>query len=251
VSMGLLSRRGFLQTLAAAAVGAAVFDPKSLLWVPAPPTPLVTEMVDGAVALQLELNDLALQCAKAMTDRLQRHASVALREVMFRHAGHVRLATDEYRMDVDELGRGHFEPCRTRLAVDDVVGRTPKEFVNRMTAELCGQVMWRGHRQRVDMFAPIGAELRPGEPFTADVGVGVATDPDSGLSVRVLRYQLAPGVVGAGRPMTSVEMAGGTWHTSTASARQATKCSGCGRAGRGTSRQGWVYCWACRKEWLA
>jgi hypothetical protein len=60
------------------------------------------------------------------------------------------------------------------------------------------------------MFVPITAELRPGEPLTDDVAIGVATDPESGLTVRVLRFEQDQ-IRGRTRPLIAAEMVGGVW----------------------------------------
>ena len=65
-----------------------------------------------------------------------------------------------------------------------------------------------GSLSHVDVFAPISAELRRGEPFT-DTLVGVATDPASGLSARALRWRHGE----AGPVLTGVELSGGQWLT--------------------------------------
>lgn len=209
-----LSRRGFLQTVMASLAGAAVFDPKALLWVPAPPEAVVLAADPAAISLQLELNDLALQCAKAMRERLLRHPSIALRQVMYEYAGHVRLPIAG-SLEVEQKGRGYFEPCQTRLSVDAPAAGTT---VNDLTYELHSQIAYpHGHRRRpgpIDMFAPIGSDLRVGEPFSPDVAVGIGTDPESGLSVRVLRYALAKDTMAiGGRERIGLEMAGGNWMT--------------------------------------
>lgn len=206
----LTTRRGFLQTVMASLAGAAVFDPKALLWVPAPKE-AVTLSTD--VALQLELNDLALQCAKVMRERLFRHPSIALRQVMYEYAGHVRLPIAG-SLEVEQKGRGYFQPCEHRLSIDAPAATT----VNQLTGDLYSQIMWPyGHRRRpgpIDMFAPIGSDLRVGEPFTPDVGIGLGTDPESGLSVRVLRYTLAKDTMAiGGHERIGLEMAGGNWMT--------------------------------------
>ena len=208
----MLGRRGFLHTLAAAAVGAATFEPKGLLWMPAAPASIVPVELTGTtaqavIAEQLELNDLALQFAKMMTDRLERHSSVALREVMYRHAGHMRLPGT---LDVTDMGLGLFQPLPTRLMKTGQYGATAKSsFVAASMRDLSGQMMSDINSGRLDMFAPIGRDLRAGVPFT-EAAIGLATDPESGLSVRVLRFQQESGVR-RHTMMTAFEMAGGRW----------------------------------------
>ena len=206
------SRRGFLRSLAVAVGTAAVFDPKTMLWTPAPvgPVELVSlalsgEARDTATAVQavidqqLELNALALIYAERLADRLKRHPSIALREVMYQHAGHVRLA-DTLQIEGGNVGR--FEQ-KARVVV--TTDRDVHKRLDDVVADLAHCVS----RQQVDMFAPIGAELRPNEPFSSDTAIGVATDPASGLSVRVLQYQQE----GHRGLWTDVEVAGGRWRS--------------------------------------
>lgn len=198
-----ISRRGFLQTLATALVGAATFDPKSLLWVPASATGHVELATDASVSLTLELNELALLAARRMTERLARDKSLALREIMFRHTGSVHLPPGV--LELTDHGLGRFEPQATRLMVGaEFPSRSA--FINSVTAELTNRIS----AERLDCFAPIGRELRVGEPFSDDVGIGMATDPESGLSVRVLRWEIDR-TRGRTKTVTSVEMAGGQW----------------------------------------
>lgn len=237
--MSLLSRRGFLQTLATAAVGAAVFDPKSLLWVPAPAqsTIVLAEASPGVIAIQLELNDLAQRFARLMSERLLSSRStrenVALKQIMFRHAGHVHLPAGS--LEVDDLGAGYFSAEPARLVRGGVMGRSTETFLHDVAADIKGDIA----RRQVDMFAPIAADLRPNEPFT-DVAIGLGTDPESGLSARVLRYR-QPGV----GVMTEVEMAGGTWRTHRS--QQAT-CPTCHLRGHRLGEDAY-FCPSCNEEW--
>lgn len=206
------SRRGFLQTLAAAAVGAATFDPTRLLWTPKAPEPLIVGGLTAAdVATQLELNEIAMLVARQMTERLARHPSVALREVMFRHGGTVDLPPD--LLEIPDVGVGHFAPMATRVMATRqtwTLGPT-HSAVEDIAHDLEQKITHAG--RAIDMFAPVGVELRTGEPFTEDVQVGVATDPESGLSVRVLRFDMdRAGKRGVATQMTSAEMAGGRWY---------------------------------------
>lgn len=209
-----LSRRGFLSVLASAAATAATFDPKSMLWVPAPKSILPVELtvptldqvgqaleITKLAETQLELNELALKVAKQMTERLMRSESVALREVMFRHSGHVRVGL----LEVDEIGVGAFEPAYGRFMVT-LPPRDRAKYLDSTSLARALAYDLGSRASAYDMFAPISAELRPGEPFTDDVAIGWATDPDSGLSVRVMRFEQDR--VGT---MLSAEMAGGCW----------------------------------------
>jgi len=241
----LLSRRGFLQTLSAAMVGAAVFDPKALLWVPAPAESsiVLADAAPGVIATQLELNDLAQRFAKLMGERLagsrSKRDSVALRQVMYQHVGHVHLP--KASLTVDDMGAGQFAATRTRIVRGEVYGaagmlmQQTEPFLKQMAYALASDIS----AQSVDMFAPIGPELRPNEPFS-DLAVGIGTDPETGLSARVLRYR-QPGV----GIMTDVEMVGGTWHTAR---RRKTQCPSCQEDGHPLG-DGAYFCADCNQEW--
>lgn len=100
-----LTRRGFLGVVSAAMVGAVVYDTKTMLWVPQAveahggvelpaavvQADLTMTEIDRIVNHTGELNELALACAKRLGERLERHPGIALREVMYKHAGHVRV----------------------------------------------------------------------------------------------------------------------------------------------------------------
>lgn len=229
-----LTRRGFLQIMGVALGTAAVFDPKSMLWVPetkaiaaaldAPFKGLTGSAAEAAVKRiaeqQLELNDLAMLVAHQMTDRLERSRAVLLHQIMFREAGHVRLAN---QLDVDQLGRGYFVPAPSRVAWTNEFDRNANRpyVVDAMAKELAYEI----GRRRCDMFAPISSELRPGEPFTGDIAAGVGTDPSSGLSVRVVRFEIEPNGRHYQRTLHTVEMAGGEWEPAGARARRAKQRS--------------------------
>lgn len=209
----IFGRRGFLHTLAAAAVGAATFDPKSLLWVPAAPATIIGVELGGSsaaevIATQLELNELALRFARIMTDRLERHSSVALREVMFKHAGHVRLPG---LLSVNAMGTGLFEPSPVRLMKTDSYGATASSsFIESSMHRLSAEMMSAINSRRLDMFAPVSTGLREGVPFSDDVMIGVGIDPESGLSARVLRFE-QDSRGGRVQMKTAVELAAGRW----------------------------------------
>lgn len=197
-----IGRRGFLHTLAAAAVGAATFDPKALLWTPAPKAVEIIAAADPILLERLlELDAIALQFAKATADRVARQKTVALQEVTYRLSGRV----DAGLITLDSGEAGHFEPAHERL-VRTVYGparQVPLGVLRNFPDDL--------PLGRVDMYAPITREMRPGEPFSADVRIGVATDPDSGISARVMEFE-QDGRRGA-RTMAMFEVAGGTWWT--------------------------------------
>lgn len=240
----MLSRRGFLGTLAAAATGAAAaFDPIAKLWVPKAlasdltaeralehleiiSRPLSSRAVQAVIDTQLELNDLALRVARAMTDRLAAHKSVLLRQVVYELSGQTHLdGLIRMPAPVEKLGPqgsaeflekvypgissipeavGQFEPSQHRvMALQTARSSFSQVYVDTLANELREKV-WG-----FDMFVPITGELRPGEPFSDDVAIGVATDPESGLTVRVLRFDQEQR--GGNRPFIGAEMVGGEW----------------------------------------
>lgn len=211
------SRRGFLQTMMAAAVGAAAnFDPLKGLWVPGrdETTPVsITDVTvpwtEHVVDDQLELNDIALRFAQAMGARLSsdRTPPLVLRTVMLQHAGHIDLGTITLEDGSGGYaGRGHFQPAEHRIV---------KELDSLKTAHLDGTAYYmRTALRGYDTFAPIGTDLRSGVPF-AGCMVGCATDPESGLSARALRFTTLDRKL-----HTSVEMAVGNWHGAGARARR-------------------------------
>lgn len=214
------SRRGFLQTMLAAAVGAAAnFDPLKGLWVPGrdETTPVtITDVTDVAIPWtenvvddQIEINDIALRFAQAMGARLSSNYTqpLILRTVMLQHAGHIELGTITLEdSDGGDAGRGHFSPAPHRVV---------KELASLRTDQINGAAYDMGRAVRnYDAFAPIGTDLRAGVPFAGCL-VGCATDPESGLSARALRFTTIDKEV-----HTSVEMAVGNWHGYGARARR-------------------------------
>lgn len=112
-----LTRRGFLGVVSAAMVGAVVYEPKSMLWVPkvveaSGGVELPASVVQSDLSMQAidrivngtgYLNELALSCAKRLGERLERHPGIFLREVMYKHAGHVRVEQVNPRLDPDDV----------------------------------------------------------------------------------------------------------------------------------------------------
>lgn len=195
----MMSRRAFLGTMAASLATAAVYDPKTLLWMPEEKsTDIVLAATSADITAQLELNDLAARVARAMSERLELHPSVGLSEVVYRYTGAMDLPKG--LLGVLGVGPGYLKPTgRHMLSTDGAA--TPKA-INSYADALSTFVK----DKRIDMFAPISADLRPGEPFSPDVKVGRATDPETGLSVRAMRFEQA----GVGW-WTSYEIAGGRW----------------------------------------
>lgn len=192
----MLTRRGFLGTMIAAAVTAvAKFDPTKGLWVPGLPEPTtaaplieVATQQPGAV---LELNALAMRFAQALGDQVRKKKLMVLQEVMAERAGHVNLGL--IRLTDEE--RGYFDPAATRT-LTYLQGGTPEDAAFGFAREL----------SYIDAMAPIGSQLRPGVAFS-DVEVGLATDPASGISARAIRFTPLDS-----KPQVQLEVAGGRWH---------------------------------------
>lgn len=199
----MLTRRGFLQTIlsAGAAVGAAaVLDPISKLWVPAPPAPLFLATPEMVTASRW-LNDLALDVAKAMAWRLDRPEVLSISGVAFKAVPGLHTQV----LEVPGVGTKHLLPAdRCVRFLEEPRGLGDVALATHLANEL------RIAALPLQVFVPITPELRPGEPFTDDVEIGVGTDPQSGLSVRVLRFEHERRK-GRLEPMLAVEMAGGTW----------------------------------------
>ena len=214
----MIARRGFLGTMLAAATGAvANFDPLKGLWVPGAPT-----LVEGVPAPEIvipsaswtkavtdetaELTDLALRFVKQMAHRLERHQAVTLRQMLLQQTGHAGLGLITLEGGPGD-GRGHFSPRNGRLVVE---AWAEGGYAGARLKPEADAIEWAANTMRrdcyhVDMFAPIGHELRTGVPFT-DCLVGVATDPESGLSARALRFRTNDKVL-----HTEFEMAAGNW----------------------------------------
>lgn len=197
------TRRGFLQTLAASVAGAAVFDPKSLLWLPK--TAPVEIVASAEVEQQLELNDLALRFAQSVGVQLQErhgHKPLILQDVMYQHTGSTMLPANA--LSVAGKGHGFFEPSG-RVMTPTIWPTAPQIPV--IAREYLSRARAYGDNA---MFAPIGTDLRPGSPFQG-VQIGLGTDPATGLSARVIRYD-HQGKRNT-QTMTGFELAGGSWET--------------------------------------
>ena len=203
-----LSRRGFLGTMLAAAAGAAAsFDPVRKLWVMAQPAEIVVPAVTWTSAVADEtadLTDVALRFARSMGEQLQSHHATVLRDVAIRHTGHAGLG--QLLLDGQQGGEGYFAPSPTRI--QRTLQRGSREPLDDAARAMSPRYY------NVDMFAPIGTELRQGVPFT-DCLVGTATDAETGLSARALRFKTTDGTV-----HTMVEVSGGRWHGSGGRARR-------------------------------
>jgi hypothetical protein len=153
---------------------------------------------------QAELNEIAARFAAAFGARVldgkgnlgRSRDGRILRQIMLEQAGHIDLG--QIRLEDGE--RGYFNPEVTR----SVVGV-------RMRTALAPEYDATANRMAVltnrsDVFAPIGSDLRAGVPFT-DCLVGTATDPETGMTARALRFTTLDKDV-----LTEVEVAAGRWH---------------------------------------
>lgn len=195
----MMTRRAFLTTMAASAAVAAVYDPKALLWVPEEKqTDIVLASGAADIATQIELNELARRVAAGLSDRLGLGADgFIVRDVIYRHTGNVTLPAG--LLGLCGVGPRQFEAAGRRLVT--IPGGTEKQQVDQAVWGLRDYIL----HERIDMFAPIAKELRLGEPFSPDIMVGRATDPETGLSVRALRFHQ----VGVREWLTGFEVAGG------------------------------------------
>lgn len=203
------SRRGFLQTIATA-LGAAALDPISKLWVPnTAPVQLVSAAEYQAAGDYLNalagppstwLDEFAREVAQAMAYRMDTSKVLAVGAVDFRHKPDDPLGL----LEIPDIGRNIFMPADRQLRVieDRAVGH--RIFaVNELANEL------RYRAMSLEVLVPITRELRPGDAFSDDVEVGVGTDQETGVSVRVIRFE-QEGRGGAKR-LLGAEVAGGRW----------------------------------------
>lgn len=255
----MLSRRGFLKTLGAALATAAVFEPKSLLWLPKVEARAVDLIVDptdavlrNVIAKQEELNALALTFAKTMGERLERTRAVALHEVLYQMNGNVLLAPEHLFLNGDwheDLDASRFATGPRTMIVTDA----RKPDINHVSGEMLSDL--RG----VDMFVPIGTDLRPGEPFAIQdypwggrgpTLVGVATDPESGISARAITVERTSRKGYGGSGLIGFEIAAGRWQK-TVIEQPAPIVAYCPDCAIGLSDDGYgdYYCLGCHYTW--
>lgn len=189
-----LVRRGFLGTLAAAQAGNNVaYDPVSRLWVPKVHDlvkvrgriidgQVVDEDLQRFVALSVELNELAVACARALSERLfnRKNTALVLRDVQYKLTGNVV----PNLIEVEDEGEGtanFFE--QPRLMKPGIMGWSTQAWMNDVVSRVAFDAA--GY----DIYAPLGVELRPGDSFADNMAIGVGTDPESGVSVRVTRWE--------------------------------------------------------------
>lgn len=213
-----VTRRAFLHTLTAATVGAvATFDPLRKLWIPgsAPgaivaAAPMEPDVVVAPASVNLdefaELQDIALRFAQQMANRLERWRGHVLEQVLCRQMDGVRVRSADSLLEIGGLGRGAFVPANRRVVKTGNARAwgNSSTYLDYMAAEMMSDI----RKMRVDMFAPVGIELRPGVAFT-EAMVATATDPQSGLSARAIRYNNFDGI--RMERLTGVEMAVGVW----------------------------------------
>lgn len=197
----MLTRRGFLGTLATGLVGlAATFDPVRALWLPdAPPIGVVTAGLD-------ELSALAFGVARSLTDRL---ASTLL---IVPGVEYARATHEGDILTIPEVGRGQFEPFPGRIFVSAPIRSSHPVFIDQM-ADLLRHNLQRYAVHRNTMYVPICDQLRPGVAFS-DAQVAVVSEPERGLSVRALRFEVQSEL------RTGFEVAVGRWRPSSRRGRR-------------------------------
>jgi len=194
------TRRGFLGTTLAA-MGAAVFDPLAKIWTPAG---WKNDVYGRVLGIQRntaqEFDDLTQRIAKALGARVADGK------------GQIILSDVDYSRDVPrnvievDGERGVFEPTswRTMVVLDPYARSSARDIPD----VLANQLLYSDSMRGVDAFMPITGELRPGEPFDKDTAVALGTCPQTGLQVRVLRWDHEGK---AGRPRLGLEVAAGEW----------------------------------------
>lgn len=107
-------------------------------------------------------------------------------------------------IETQEWGKVHFAADAVR-SVKTFSGSPRIEQVREAARQYARDILY----SRATMLAPIGADLRPGVAFSPDVIVGFATDPESGLSARAVRYYTSQNGM-LNEPMVDFEMACGS-----------------------------------------
>lgn len=199
------TRRGFLGA-ALALIGEAVFDPIGKLWHQRPS--LHQEILGlrplGSVDAAAEFDALTQDIATMFGRYLERSKVLVVSDVEFARTLEPGVMRLEDVTDGERDQRGWFEPSRSRLMTTfdpKHVGRRdiPEKIVRQFLSNADPEA-----------YAPITGELRPGEPFDKDTAVALGRCPQTGLMVRVLRFENdAPGS-GAGVRL-GLEVAGGRW----------------------------------------
>lgn len=235
------SRRGFLQTIMSA-VGLAAFDPISKLWVPqkervvgitlqAAEGQTLAEAVQKVTDEQLELNNLAFRVARRLGEHLERFQAIGLQAVEYRFVQHVQNVGP--LIDIDGESRLFLPNARHMEAVP--LGEASVD-------QLARQLAFRAQISNTQVFAPITTELSPGSKFDDEMQIGIGVDPDTGVSIRLLKWMqegagtyrtavlltdtiqqpgdynrpfLVPERLSHGKWFMGVETCGGRWETKT------------------------------------
>lgn len=212
----MFSRRGFLKSLIATAGAAAVFDTKSLTWVPqmlgrlAPVEALtLSDARKGLIISDLEeMQHFAMLCARRLAMKMEDPSWVFRDQKPVIALGSVQY-TDQAQgaiLRVEGIGRGAFTPHGRSMHSE-----VAHHLDGQMARKLADNVSLGDPRTGV-MLVPITAELRPGEPFDIETLVGVATEPETGVSVRVIRFDNDGMGSSRGRRL-GIEVASGQWQT--------------------------------------
>lgn len=183
------SRRGFLRTLTTA-VGLAAFDPISKLWVPQAPKIVGVTLDAAGTGQTLEqavqkvsdeqawLNDFAEQVAKQFGERMANYKADGLREVAYKMATGPQSPAP--LIDIDGETR-LFMPNQRMMETVRSENASVSLFVNTL--------MRRAHATGTDVFAPMTERLSATSTFDDEMQIGIGVDPESGASVRILRWR--------------------------------------------------------------
>lgn len=181
------SRRGFLKTLMTG-VSLAAFDPILKLWLPqtqkvvgvtldAASGETLAQAVQKVTDEQLEMNDLALRIAKQLGERMADFKAIGLSQVDYQVVKHLQNVGP--LIDVDGEARLFLPNQRVMESVP--IGEAS---VDRLVRNL----YFRAVESGTDVFAPITPELSPGSKFDDDMKIGIGVDPETGVSIRLLKW---------------------------------------------------------------
>lgn len=191
-----LSRRAFLKTVGVAGM-VATLDPVSKLWVPTAQARTVAGIslegrsVQSVIDEQLELNDMAMQAAIALANLLERSQAIGLKEIVYRESGNLSVST---LATLTQLGlltdQGDEEEGDLRIFTPDERRNMVYVSGTGKPHDLARQVYGQG-LSNYTAFVPMSKGLRVGEAWgeSDQMRVGLATEPESGVSVRILRWQ--------------------------------------------------------------
>jgi len=173
------TRRGFLGTTLAA-IGAAVFDPMAKIWQPKTvlAMPATVQPATGILSAEaLAFNDLAQRVATAFGQRLSARSwpGIVLSDVQYKRSEYSGI------LEIDG-NHGRFAPFEHRIMTSAAPGFRLSE--RDLPHALASGLDLPGY-----LIAPITGELRPGEPFDRDMAVALATDPVTGVMIRLLGWE--------------------------------------------------------------